>query len=166
MDGHRAVSYTHLDVYKRQSLAFAKALIEAAGNSGPIFVYNAGFESARIKELASRFPRLAAGLRAILARIVDLLPVARNHYCHPSQEGSWSIKAVLPALFPDLNYGSLEGVQDGGMAMDAFLEALHVGASHLRKAVIERQLHAYCEMDTFALVRLWTACSGTQLKIS
>jgi len=44
---------------KDPSLAFAKALIEAAGNSGPIFVYNAGFESARIKELTSRFPRLA-----------------------------------------------------------------------------------------------------------
>ncbi len=151
---------------KDPSLAFAKALIEAAGNSGPIFVYNAGFESARIKELTSRFPRLATGLRAILARIVDLLPVARSHYCHPAQEGSWSIKAVLPALCPDLNYASLDGVQDGGMAMTAFLEAVHADTSPLRKAEIERQLHAYCEMDTFALVRLWTAFSGTHLKVS
>jgi len=73
---------------------------------------------------------------------------------------------VLPALCPDLNYASLDGVQDGGMAMTAFLEAVHANTSPLRKAEIERQLHAYCEMDTFALVRLWTAFSGTQLKIS
>lgn len=148
------------------SLAFAKALVEAAGKSGPIFVYNAGFESARIKELAGRFPGHAIGLEAIHDRIVDLLPVARNYYCNPSQEGSWSIKAVLPALFEDLNYGSLEGVQDGKMAMEVFLEALNPNTLGARKAEIEGQLHAYCRMDTYALVSLWTAFSGTQLKIS
>jgi hypothetical protein len=148
------------------SLAFAKALIEAVGKSGPIFVYNAAFESGRIKELANRFPRLANGLLAILVRIVDLLPVARNHYCHPSQEGSWSIKAVLPAIFPDLNYESLNGVQDGGMAMEAFLEAVHPDTLPPRRAEIEDQLHAYCHMDTYALVRLWEAFSGSRIKIS
>jgi hypothetical protein len=31
-------------------------------------------------------------------RDVDLLPVARERYYHPSQQGSWSIKKVLPAM--------------------------------------------------------------------
>ena len=39
---------------------FAEALIAACGQVGPIFVYNASFECARIAELAERFPRLAA----------------------------------------------------------------------------------------------------------
>lgn len=145
------------------SKAFAEALIAACGESGPIFVYNAGFETARVRELSERFPRLAEDLLALNERVVDLLPVARDHYYHPSQQGSWSIKAVLPALCPDLNYDNLDGVQNGGMAMDAFLEALAPETSVARKAEIESQLLAYCALDTYAMVRLWSAFTGTAL---
>jgi hypothetical protein len=147
------------------SKAFAEDLIAACGERGPIFVYNAGFETARIRELSERFPRLAKPLLALNERVVDLLPVARDDYYHPSQQGSWSIKAVLPALCPDLHYGDLDGVQDGGMAMDAFLEALAPQTSKTRKSEIEQQLLAYCALDTYAMVRLWVAFSGTSLKV-
>lgn len=147
------------------SKAFAEALIAACGEQGPIFVYNAGFETARIRELSERFPHLAKPLLALNKRVVDLLPVARNHYYHPSQHGSWSIKAVLPALCPDLNYGDLDGVQNGGMAMDAFLEALAPQTSKDRKVEIEQQLLAYCALDTYAMVRLWSIFSGSALKV-
>ena len=139
---------------------FAKALIAACGEEGPIFVYNAGFETSRIRELADRYPELAKSLGAINARVVDLLPVARNRYYHWSQQGSWSIKAVLPAAVPELNYDSLEGVQDGGMAMNAFIEAIQPDTTAARKADIERQLLAYCRLDTFAMVRLWQVFNG------
>lgn len=139
---------------------FAKALITACGKHGPVFVYNAGFETSRIRELADRFPALAEALQAINARVVDLLPVARNRYYHWSQQGSWSIKAVLPAAVPELSYEKLEGVQDGGMAMNAFIEAIQPGTSAARRAEIERQLLAYCQLDTFAMVRLWQVFSG------
>ena len=145
------------------SRAFAEALIAACGERGPIFVYNAGFETARVRELSERFPRIAEDLLALNERVVDLLPVAREHYYHPSQQGSWSIKAVLPALCPDLNYDNLDGVQNGGMAMDAFLEALAPETSAARKAEIESQLLAYCALDTYAMVRLWSAFTGTAL---
>lgn len=147
------------------SKGFADALIAACGDRGPIFVYNAGFETARIRELSERFPRLAKPLLALIERVVDLLPVARNHYYHPSQQGSWSIKAVLPALCPELNYGDLDGVQDGGMAMDAFLEALAPQTGKARKTEIEQQLLAYCALDTYAMVRLWSMFSGSALKV-
>ena len=147
------------------SKVFAEALISACGERGPIFVYNAGFESARIRELSERFPRLAKQLLALNERVVDLLPVARDHYYHPSQQGSWSIKAVLPALCPDLNYDNLEGVQNGSMAMDAFLEVLEPSASKARKAEIEQQLLAYCALDTYAMVRLWSIFSNSALKV-
>lgn len=147
------------------SKAFTDALIAACGARGPIFVYNAGFETARIRELSERFPRLAKPLLALNERVVDLLPVARAHYYHPSQQGSWSIKAVLPALCPELNYGDLDGVQDGSMAMDAFLEALAPQTSQTRKAEIEQQLLAYCALDTYAMVRLWSIFSGSALKV-
>jgi hypothetical protein len=148
------------------SRPFAEALITACGESGPVFVYNAGFEKTRIKELASRFTDLARPLLAISARVVDLLPIAEKHYYHPSQQGSWSIKNVLPAIAPDLSYDHLEGVQNGGMAMTAYLEAID-GATHpSRKSEIEAQLRAYCELDTMAMVRLWQFFSGKKITLS
>ena len=139
---------------------FATALIAACGNDGPVFVYNATFERTRLRELADRYPSLARPLLAINRRMVDLCPVARNCYYHPSQCGSWSIKKVLPAAVPDLSYGQLEGVQDGGTAMEVFLEALHPATPTKRKGEIERQLLAYCRLDTFAMVRLWQFFNG------
>ncbi|QDA56999.1 DUF2779 domain-containing protein [Thermomonas aquatica] len=150
---------------KDPSVGFAKALIEACGSQGPVFSYNAGFEVSRIRDLAARFPRLAKPLNALATRVVDLLPVARDHYYHPAQEGSWSIKAVLPALCPDLDYAKLEGVKDGGMAMEAFVEAVGPSTTKERKDEIERQLIAYCALDTLALVRLWSAFSGSKVAI-
>jgi hypothetical protein len=97
--------------------------------------------------------------------LVDLLPIARKYYYHPSQKGSWSIKAVLPALCPDpnLHYDKLDGVQDGGMAMSAFVEAIAPQTTPARKAEIERQLLDYCKLDTYAMVRLWSAFTGQSL---
>lgn len=142
------------------SRAFADALIGACGECGPIFVYNQAFEKARIEELASRFPRLKRPLMAIHERIVDLLPIARNRYYHPQQQGSWSIKKVLPAVAPDLRYDALDGVQDGDMAMAAFMEAIATETMASRKATIEKQLLDYCGLDTYAMVRLWQYFAG------
>ena len=143
------------------SRAFAESLIAACDVSGPVFVYNAGFETARIRELATRFPQLKGQLLAINTRVVDLLRVAEKHYYHPQQQGSWSIKKVLPAIAPDLSYGALEGVQNGGLAMEAFLEAISPTTTSARKAEIEKQLITYCGLDTFAMVRLWQFFSGS-----
>ncbi len=147
------------------SKALAAALIAACGKTGPVFAYNAGFEKARIRELAVRFKTMAPELLAIEARVVDLLPIARNYYYHPSQLGSWSIKAVLPALCPDpdLDYRSLEGVQDGGMAMEAYLEAISQETTQDRREQIGRELLAYCKLDTRGLMQLWSAFSGNPL---
>jgi len=141
---------------------FATALISSCGEKGPVYVYNGGFETRLIRELAERYPTLTEPLLAINERVVDLLPIARARYYHPSQQGSWSIKAVLPAAVPGLSYDNLDGVQDGGMATEAFLEAIHPDSSQERKSEIERQLRAYCRLDTFAMVRLWQLFSGVK----
>lgn len=146
------------------SRKFAEALIAACGERGPVFVYSA-FESSRICDLAKRFPRLVRPLLAINERLVDLLPIANEHYYHPDQQGKWSIKCVLPTIAPDLRYDALDGVQDGGMAMTAYREAIHPGTKDARKNEIKRQLLDYCRLDTEAMVRVWQHFSGrTNLK--
>lgn len=148
------------------SESFAHALIAVCGQQGPVYVYSASFETSRIRELAERYPFLSEPLLAINERVVDLLPIARERYYHPSQQGSWSIKKVLPAVVPELRYDALDGVQDGGMAMEAFLEGIHPDTSAERKAEIEQQLLAYCKLDTYAMVRLWQVFAGrTDLRL-
>ncbi len=145
---------------KDPSRTFAESLIAACGDKGPVFVYNASFETARIRELAERFPRLKKSLLAINERVVDLLPIAERHYYHPSQQGSWSIKKVLPAIVPELRHDALEGVQDGGMAMAAYLEAISPETTPVRKTRIEHELLDYCTLDTYAMVRIWQVFAG------
>ena len=133
---------------------FAERLIEALGDSGPVIVYNAAFENRIMHELAGMFPDLAPGLEAIMARVFDLLPVARKHYYHPAMHGSWSIKAVLPTIAPDLDYKMLEEVQHGGEAQEAYLECIHPDTTPERKKALEAHLKNYCALDTLAMVRI------------
>lgn len=148
---------THLEYLANGSgdprRAFAESLLEAIGTSGPILVYNATFENSRMRELATSFPDLAPALEAAIKRVVDLLPMAREYYYHPEMRGSWSIKAVLPTIAPDLAYDDLV-VADGGMAQDAFGEILHTDTPPERKVQLLDALHKYCERDTWAMVRL------------
>ena len=67
---------------------------------------------------------------------------------------------MLPTIATDLSYDKLVGVQDGGMAMTAYLEAVHPQTASARKDEIRRQLLDYCSLDTYALVRLWQYFTG------
>jgi len=140
--------------------SFAEALIKCCGKEGPIFVYNATFEKRIISELAERVSDMAPALRKLLTRVVDLLPVVRNHYYHPSQMGSWSIKAVLPAICPDLSYKNLYEVQDGNAAVQAYREAVSVKTDKERVFELEKKLRDYCSLDTLAMVRIWEFLLG------
>lgn len=142
--------------------SFAKALIGFCGTSGPIYVYNAAFERRIMRETGARHPRFAPALEALCLRLVDLEPIARQHYYHPQQHGSWSLKAVLPAICPDLSYKDLEGVANGNMAQQAFQIAINPSTTPERRREIETQLLAYCRLDTFALLRLWQYFSGQE----
>ena len=145
------------------SLAFASSLVALCAEQGPIFVYNSGFEGHRIFELAQRFSELRDPLLAIKQRLVDLLPIVQSRFYHPSQQGSWSIKKVLPAIAPALRYDQLAGVQDGDMAMQAYLEAIDPATTRERKEEIRAQLVSYCALDTLAMVRIWGTFSGSPL---
>lgn len=142
--------------------AFAESLIHAMGNDGPVLVYNQGFEKGRMRELAQMFPDLAPSLLHIIDRVVDLLPLAREHYYHPAMKGSWSIKAVLPTIASDLDYRNLDEVQHGGAAQAAFLEAIAPGTVNERREKLRHCLLEYCKLDTHAMVRLARFFEGKQ----
>lgn len=133
---------------------FAESLLRTLGNDGPILVYNQAFEKTRIKELAAMFPDLSTPLLSLLERVVDLLPITKDFYYHPAMKGSWSIKAVLPTIAPDLCYADLDGVQDGNQAQQAFAEAIDQQTPADRREALRNALRSYCQLDTLAMVRL------------
>lgn len=135
--------------------ALAEKLVRDCGTKGSIFVYNASFERSVISKLAAMFPKFAPALSKLLPRMVDLLPIARQCYYHPSQCGTWSIKAVLPAAVPHLSHASLDGVQDGNAAMEGFSEAIRADTTPARREELRTQLLEYCKLDTLAMVELF-----------
>ena len=122
-----------------------------------VTAYNMSFEKGRIKELAEIFPDLEEHLMNIHDHIQDLMiPFSdRMYYCKEMQ-GSYSIKYVLPALFPnnsELDYHSLPLVHNGGEAMDIFPEIKNMPKEEQKKA--REGLLKYCELDTYAMVKVW-----------
>jgi hypothetical protein len=124
------------------------------GEAGAIVAYNLPTERAAIRDLARLYPDLRPRLLACADRLVDALPLVRAHYYHPQMKGSWSIKAVLPAVFPRLSYSALDEVQDGQAAQRAYLEAIDPGITAERRQALHDKLTAYCRLDTLALVEL------------
>lgn len=131
----------------------AETLLDALGETGPIFVYS-HFEKSVFGQLATFCSGLAQRLEYAAERFEDLLPLMRNHYYHPDMMGSWSIKVVLPTVAPDLNYSDLEEIQDGGGAQAAYLEACSLCKESERYKSLRSNLLAYCKLDTLAMVRL------------
>lgn len=135
----------------------AEHLVASIPLNACTLAYNMGFEKGRIRELADAFPDLAPHLLNIAENMHDLMvPFSKGWYYVRAMGGSNSIKAVLPALFPDdpeLDYHALEGVHNGGEAMRAF-EDLY-GMDPGEAAIVREQLLRYCELDTLAMVRVW-----------
>lgn len=137
--------------------ALAERLCEDIPMDVCVTAYNKGFECGRIKELAEAFPDLATHLLNIKDNIVDLLvPFQSGFYYNKAMGGSFSIKSVLPALFPDdpsLDYHNLEGVHNGGEAMSLFPRIKDLPPEE--QAIARYNLLKYCELDTYAMVKLW-----------
>ena len=138
--------------------AIASALAQLPSD-GAAIAWNAGFERGCFRSLANAVPEHADALRSLEVRTVDLLPVARNHYYHPNQRGSWSIKKVLPTIAPELDYSTLD-VQDGGNAQAAYLEAIEAAKDAPRVREIDTALKAYCGRDTSAMLVIYRRFLG------
>ena len=120
--------------------------------------YNKAFECGRIKELADLFTDLSEHLLDIRNHIVDFLdPFREGDFYKEQMMGSFSIKKVLPALFPNdpsLDYHNLQGtVHNGADAMTVY--PLLADMPLAQQQATRESLLRYCELDTYAMVKLW-----------
>lgn len=132
---------------------FLQALKENVGREGTIMVYNQSFEMSRLKELAQVFPEEQEWIMNIIGRMSDLLKPFRDfHYYHPSQQGSASIKSVLPSIV-GITYDGMN-ISDGGTASACFYNTTYRSSSEEQKRKVRQDLLKYCEQDTLAEVMI------------
>jgi hypothetical protein len=127
-------------------------MLEVTRDAGRIVMYSP-FERSRINELAGQVPAFADDLHALAGKLVDLLPIVRNHVYHPDFQGSFSLKYILSPLVPDLTYNDL-AIVDGQVASVEIARLLFVAHAVRDREQLRQELLAYCERDTWAMVRL------------
>jgi len=143
-----------------------EALLKAIPiGEGTVLVYNASFERGRLEELQEMFPQHIDHLQNIIDRLFDLLHIVRgneqlykelgfdnslariNNFYHPDQEGSYSLKDVLPVL-TDVSYSGLE-VYDGTQAMITYANFPTMDEETYKRKY--EALLFYCKQDTYAM---------------
>jgi hypothetical protein len=138
----------------------AQRLLEDIGPEGTIIVYNVTFEEGILEDLQEAFPQWGDRFQSFIDRLWDQGKIFQEgRYVHPSQKGSWSLKKVLPAFDPDLEYDDL-GVQEGMEAVVEYSRMITPGTSKSDAKEIEKNLLEYCERDTWAMVVIHKALSG------
>lgn len=158
-EGYRGGPYTHAEFVAdgrrdpREELA--RRLVDLTRPADAVVVYS-GFEKKHIRDFQAAVPALSAELELLEKKLVDLLPVVRAHVYHPEFGGSFSIKAVLPALVPGMRYETLVTIADGNEASAKLERLLFGGADALEaeRAALRTGLLEYCKLDTWAMVKL------------
>ncbi len=140
----------------RRSLA--EQLIKDIPKDVCTLAYNMSFEKSVIKRLSIMYPDLSEHLMNIYDNIKDLMvPFYKREYYTKEMQGSYSIKYVLPALFPNdpsLNYHNLDEIHNGSEAMNAFSTLSELTKEEQEKR--RNNLLKYCELDTYAMVKIYT----------
>ena len=133
-----------------------RRLLAGVPEGACIVAWNQGFERGVLGGLARLRPEWEVRIQTMLDSFRDLMsPFRARSVYRWGQKGSYSIKAVLPLVVPDLSYDGLE-VADGEMAMDAYYEMCETKDPE-DVARIRSVLLRYCETDTLAMARIVAA---------
>lgn len=141
----------------------AKKLCTDIPFGATVMAYNAKFETMVINHLSQLYPDLSEHLRSMADNMMDLMiPFQQRWYYIGKMHGSFSIKAVLPAMCPDdkdLDYHALPVVHNGTETMQRYATLGDVTDKE-KLAYIRAGMLAYCCLDTLAmfkiLERLWS----------
>lgn len=134
-----------------------KRLCKDIPKNSCVLVYNKSFEQPRLTEMAALFPEFREHLINIRDNIKDLSePFSNQDYYVKDMGGSWSIKVVLPALFPNeksLDYHNLDQVHKGDEASNAYLSLPTLPKEEQEK--LRYNMLKYCKLDTYAMVKIY-----------
>lgn len=129
-----------------------KQLKDLLGAQGSIVAYNAPFEVGALERSAGIYLEYADWVEKIKERVVDLLEPFRGFlFYHPKQEGSNSLKAVLPVL-TGMSYKEME-IGEGGLASREYARVTFgEGVSLEERKKVYDALEKYCALDTLGMI--------------
>jgi hypothetical protein len=132
---------------------FLDALLAALPANACILTWNRGFEGKILTALAARNPERSTQINNLGDHLVDLMaPFRSKQIYHWGFNGSYSIKAVLPALVPELSYDGLT-INNGELAAGTWLGLMETTDPQEQER-LRRGLLEYCHLDTLAIVRI------------
>ena len=133
-----------------------EALKRDIGPQGTVLAWYDIFEKGRNELMAELQPEYKDFTNDLNGRMLDLMtPFAKGYYADKDFFGSASIKKVLPVIAPDLSYGDLD-IQEGSSAQRLWMQSVYENVhSPIDKAKIMDDLRKYCELDTYAMVRIY-----------
>lgn len=118
-------------------------------------VWYKAFENSRNKEIAQNHPEFATAFETINENTFDLMDIFKeNLYCSYDFRGSNSIKYVLPALVPSMDYEGMQ-VANGSVAMKQLQELIEWQTPGGKRESVIQALLLYCGQDSLAMVRIW-----------
>lgn len=148
------------DIDPRRSLA--EKLVKDIPLNACTVAYNMSFEKMVIKNLANLYPDLNNHLMNIHGNMKDLMiPFKNRDYYTKEMHGSFSIKYVLPALFPNdpsLDYHNLKQVHNGKEAMNSYVSLGQLNKE--KQEYLRNNLLEYCKLDTYAMVKIYEKLIG------
>jgi hypothetical protein len=134
--------------------------LRAIGPKGTVLAFNGAFESQVLAALGAAYPTYTAMTDDLRNRLRDLADPFRTFAVyHPAQHGSYSLKAVLPALTGG-GYNDLV-IADGQTAGREWVNAVYgAGVTAEEKEAVMAALRAYCGRDTGAMVEILEVLRG------
>jgi len=133
----------------------ADAILEACKSAATVTAYSAQFERGCIELVADACPEKAPLLKGIADNLVDLQPIVRENVYDEKFGGSFSIKKVVPALVPNLDYEDLPIAEAETASVQ--LARLILGGSRIHpeeREELRQSLLEYCKRDTAAMAAL------------
>ncbi|MBL0046513.1 MAG: DUF2779 domain-containing protein [Bacteroidetes bacterium] len=140
---------------KEPTRDFIDQLLVDLEDEGDILIFDATHEIKTLHKAIQLFPDIRIPIEAILKRIKDIsYPFQKKHYYTTAMKGSYSMKALLPAIAPELSFSNLK-IQNGVSALAAF-ENLNKQEDLFKVLEIREALIEYCKLDTLGLVKIFS----------
>ncbi|MFC1952159.1 DUF2779 domain-containing protein [Chloroflexota bacterium] len=129
----------------------AKLCLSLCGDKGSIVVYNQSFEKGILKDLGNIFTEYTNWTEDVCKRIIDLLIPFRNfHYYDLLQEGSTSLKSVLPTV-TGKSYERMN-IADGETASLVFQQITYGDVSDEVRSKMREDSEKCCGLDTEGMI--------------
>lgn len=136
------------------SRQFLDHFLAHIGNKGSILIFDDSAERRVLNQLVKEMPERKAEMDKVLNRFVDISQVfMKRHYYNPLMKGSLSLKNILPALLPGIDYSKL-AISNGVTALAAFDKLRNPQADLFEIDELRKNLLEYCKMDTYAIAMI------------